>query len=137
MPEPIERIWEKKLEAKLGQVVSKWEALMHTGSASCPQTDACLSTALCIVVAVAGFWFPVWCEYRFRDPDSRLGIVSAVAYPAIAFFVLRASASIRRVFQNKSRSNYRVALALTVILIGVCWLPLLFLTLRLIGIFFG
>jgi hypothetical protein len=132
MLEPAETKVARYLESRLAPALAWWNAFLHAGAGCRPLTDACVRTAACVAVAVAGFWYPLWCEHKWPGPDSRMGIVPCFAWPVIAFLAVRASRSIYRAFGKQGWKSIGVPVTLAIALALFCWLPVAFVTIQVV-----
>ncbi len=136
MSEPAEARLARKLEAKLGVPLAKWEAFAgirgrHTFA------EGYLQAFCCVAIAVVGLWYPmllqgVLCRGQYAG-DPELGLVAVLTIIFATVFAFRATDSLCCAYQDSQSPHKRKRLPMIVGIVLVCWAPTLIYTVVMVG----
>jgi hypothetical protein len=135
MSEPFESRLEKKLEAKLGPAVAKWETLAGS-TRKHTFTDGYLRALSCIAIAAVGIWFPiplrVICGWRY-PLGADAAPVLLLAIPLTIIYAFRATDKLCCAYEDSDAADKRKHLPWIAGTVLICWAPTIVYLIIMIG----
>jgi glycerol-3-phosphate acyltransferase PlsY len=83
-----------------------------------------LRLAAAAAIAIAGFWYPLWWDFRTREPDSRVGFLLCWSLPVMVAYAIWATAALIRARQTTEIFSHKGRLAFVSVCMIISWLPL-------------
>jgi hypothetical protein len=123
MGEPFERRLERKLEARLGVVLAKWEVLAGSTSRH-TFTDGYLRALSCIGI----FWFPnllgIICVGRYA-PGADGCVAGVLAFVLTIIYAFRATDKLCCAYEDSDAPDKRKRLPFIAGTVLLCWAPVI------------
>jgi hypothetical protein len=85
--------------------------------------EAFIRTVISVSVGVVGYWFPLWWDRKYAEPDSRIGMLFLWSLPIILIYAVLATGSLVRAYHYAPSSRRLPRVVLLVALVGLCWSP--------------